>query len=179
MLGLHTVLGILVVRNDLSIVYHPQCCLRIYLVRPPRMRLCRNLTLRGWDPVVVRPTVRRKPASSASPELNLSGEKRGGHLQKSACEVPSRRAHGLGVAWRHISPSHHVELRHGSRTRLSQSKKSCDSRMHTAFRLLLMARYRVIVMFNVENHEALRSGQLPNVVWAHEGSCPRCEARLD
>ena len=32
-----------------------------------------------------------------------------------------------------------------------------------------MARYRVIVISSVENHEALRSGQLPNVVSAHEG----------
>lgn len=30
--------------------------------------------------------------------------------------------------------------------------------------------YCVIVISDVENHEALRSDQLPNVVWAHDGS---------
>lgn len=42
--------------------------------------------------------------------------------------------------------------------------------MQTAFRPLPVLHYRVIVTSNVEKHEALRYGQLPNVVWAHEGA---------
>ena len=54
--------------------------------------------------------------------------------------------------------------------------------MQTAFKPLVCTSLCVIVISNVENHEALQSGQLPTVVWAHEGSgvfdmrqvmCPR------